>query len=84
MENYNKHNECNTVESEVEVNDVVKMEHNDEIVEEENTELSFLQNNVSDTITNEDLELYKEVLNDLILNVDNNTRLLDKENLLSL
>ena len=82
MEDYlsEKHNECNTVESEVEANDVVKVE----IIEEENTELSFLQNNVSDTITNEDLELYKEVLNDLILNVDNNTRLLDEENLLSL
>lgn len=86
MEDYlsKKHNDCNTVESEVEVNDVAKVENNDEIIEEENTELSFLQNNVSDTITNEDLELYKEVLNDLILNVDNNTRLLDKENLLSL
>lgn len=42
--------------------------------------LSFVRENVSQNITQEDIELYKDCLNDLTLNVDNNTKLLDKQN----
>lgn len=86
MEDYlnEKHSNCNIVENEVKANDVVEVENDNEIIKEKDIELSFLQNNVSDTITNEDLELYREVLSDLTLNVDNNSRLLEKNNLFSL
>lgn len=42
--------------------------------------LDFVKENVSLDITQEDIELYKDILEDLILNVDNNSKLLDKQN----
>ena len=41
--------------------------------------IEFVKSNVEDT-TDEDVELYEEVLDDLTLNVDNNSKLLDKHN----
>ena len=46
--------------------------------------LAFVRENVSHDITQEDIELYEDCLNDLILNVDNSTKLLDKQNYPSL
>ena len=42
--------------------------------------LAFVKENVSKGSTQDDIELYEDCLNDLTLNVDNNTKLLDKQN----
>lgn len=85
MENYlkDKHDDYNSVETEIcDTEEIIesKWEHNIPC----DNELTFLKNNVSDTITDEDIEFYKQILEDLTLNVDNNSRLLEKENYLSL
>ena len=46
--------------------------------------LEFVKETVSDDICPEDVELYEECLQDIILNVDNDTKLLDKQNFPSL
>ena len=46
--------------------------------------LTFVKENVSQDSTQDDIELYEDCLSDLTLNVDNNTRLLDKQNYPSL
>lgn len=42
--------------------------------------LAFVRENVSQDTTQDDIELYEDCLKDLTLNVDNNTKLLDKQN----
>lgn len=42
--------------------------------------LTFVKENVSQDITQDDIELYEDCLNDLTLNVDNDTKLLDQQN----
>ena len=42
--------------------------------------LAFVRENVSQDTTQDDIELYEDCLNDLTLNVNNNTKLLDKQN----
>ena len=42
--------------------------------------LSFVRENVSQNTTQDDIELYEDCLNDLTLNVDNDTKLLDQQN----
>ena len=42
--------------------------------------LSFVRENVSQDTTQDDIELYEDCLNDLTLNVDNDTKLLDQQN----
>lgn len=46
--------------------------------------LDFVRETVNNNITQDDIDLYDDCLNDLTLNVDNNTKLLDKHNHLSL
>ena len=46
--------------------------------------IEFVQENVNTEITEEDIEQYKDVLDDLTLNVDNSSRLMDKQNIPSL
>ena len=41
--------------------------------------VEFVKDNVED-VTDEDIKLYEEMLNDLTVNVDNNSKLLDKRN----
>lgn len=52
-------------------------------IKEDNV-LEFLKKNVNQNITQEDVEQYEEVLEDLTLNVDNSSELLNKNNKLSL
>ena len=42
--------------------------------------LTFVRENVSQHITQDDIDLYEDCLNDLTLNVDNDTKLLDEQN----
>lgn len=51
---------------------------------EETDVLKFVKENVSSDMIEEDIDLYEDCLNDLTLNVDNNTHLLDKQNHASL
>lgn len=51
---------------------------NEEDTEEVDT-VEFVKENVEDT-TDEDVELYKEMLDGLTLNVDNNSKLMDEQN----
>lgn len=51
---------------------------------EEINVLDFVKENVKADATDEDIELYEDILSDLTLEVDNNTKLLDKNNLPSL
>ena len=51
---------------------------------EEDTVLEFVKENVDLDITQEDVEQYEEVLEDLTLNVDNSSELLNENNKLSL
>ena len=46
--------------------------------------IEFVQENVDTEITEEDVEQYKDVLEDLTLNVDNSSRLMDRQNIPSL
>lgn len=53
----------------------------------ENNEIStldFIKENVSEDVTEDDLQCYEEVLDDLTVEVDNNTPLLDEQNIKSL
>lgn len=71
---------------------IAKMEHLEKLMNEylgigkkkvsgKNTELlSFVREHISQDITQEDVELYNEMLEDLTLYVDNNSHLLDKRN----
>lgn len=52
---------------------------NKEDLEEVDT-LSFVKENVKSDATEEDVEFYSDMLDDLTLEVDNNTKLLDKHN----
>lgn len=52
---------------------------NKEDLEEVDT-LEFVKENVKSDATGEDVQFYSDVLDDLTLNVDNNTKLLDKHN----
>lgn len=45
-----------------------------------NDTLTFVKDNVSQDATQDDIELYEDCLNDLTLNVDNDTKLLNKQN----
>lgn len=51
---------------------------------EETDVYGFVIENVNSSITQEDIEQYQEVLDELTLNVDNSSRLLDEQNRLSL
>ena len=42
--------------------------------------LDFIKENVNPDVTNEDVELYSEMLDDITLEVDNDTKLLDEHN----
>lgn len=42
--------------------------------------VDFVKENVDSNITNEDVELYSEILDDITLEVDNDTKLLDEHN----
>ena len=46
--------------------------------------IEFVQENVDTEITEEDVEQYKDILEDLTLNVDNSSRLMDRQNIPSL
>ena len=74
----------NVVESKLEyiLDAMVKYLHiNIEETRTENVEiLDFVKDVVDKNITQEDIELYEDVLNDLTLNVDNNTKLLEASN----
>ena len=52
---------------------------NEEDLEEVDT-FEFVKENVKSDVTEEDVEFYSELLDDLTLEVDNNTKLLDKHN----
>lgn len=52
----------------------------EEAVKEAAEELAFLKENVNVHITQEDMEFYQDILGDLTLHVDNNSKLLDKRN----
>ena len=45
---------------------------------------TFIKENVNSNITKEDVEQYEEVLDDLTVNIDNSSKLLDKRNRISL
>lgn len=47
---------------------------------EEVSMLDFIKENVNPDVTNEDVELYSEMLDDITLEVDNDTKLLDEHN----
>ena len=68
-------------ENNVEINNVDVNENRDT---QEIDPLAFIKENVSPDITEEDIANYKEDLEVLSLDVDNNTELLDKENEVSL
>lgn len=51
-----------------------------EIMSKDEDILSFLKENVSREITHDDILLYSDMLNDLTLNVDNDSRLLEEGN----
>lgn len=51
---------------------------------EETDVLSFIKDNIDTDVTEDSVEFYKEILEDLTLNVDNNSKLLDKHNIISL
>lgn len=52
---------------------------NEEDLEEINI-LEFVRENVKSDVTEEDIELYEDILDELTLEVDNNTKLLDEHN----
>ena len=52
---------------------------NHEDIKEVDT-LEFVKSNVNPNVTDEDIELYSDMLDDLTLEVDNNTKLLDERN----
>lgn len=56
----------------------------DTVENNEVSTLDFIKENVSEDTTEEDLQCYEEVLDDLTLEVDNNTPLLDEQNIKSL
>ena len=56
----------------------------DMVENNEPSTLDFIKENVSENTTEEDLQCYEEVLDDLTLEVDNNTPLLDEQNIKSL
>src|SRR5574344_190567 len=56
----------------------------EETQSEEINTLEFVRENVSEDTTEEDVIFYQDMLDDLTLNVDNNSKLLDKENMPSL
>ena len=69
---------------------ITKMEHLEKVMNEylgakkdDNKKIDmyeFVKNNVSSEITREDVEQYEEVLDELTLNVNNSSKLLDKQN----
>lgn len=54
------------------------------VIEKEVSTLDFIKENVSKDVTEDDLQCYEEVLDDLTLEVDNDTRLLEEQNIKSL
>lgn len=56
----------------------------DTVENNEVSTLDFIKENVSEDVTDDDLQCYEEVLDDLTLEVDNNTPLLDEQNIKSL
>lgn len=59
------------------LNDFLHIDNED--LEEVNI-LDFIRENVNPDVTEEDVELYSDMLDDLTLEVDNNTKLLDEHN----
>ncbi len=57
---------------------------NKEDLKETDTALAFVRENVSSDITSEDIGLYEDMLNDFVSKVDSESRLLDKQNHVSL
>lgn len=65
---------------------------NTEVIEENNVDkenttnsvLSFIKENVSDDIDERDLECFEDTLDDLTIEVDNNSKLLESSNIKSL
>ena len=61
-----------------------KVLHKEEISSEvetpEETELDFIKRNVDENTTEDDLSFYKAILDDLTVEVDNNSKLLEKKN----
>ncbi len=61
-----------------------KILHKEEISSEvetpEETELDFIKRNVDENTTEDDLSFYKAILDDLTVEVDNNSKLLEKKN----
>ena len=56
----------------------------EETQSEEINTLEFIRENVSEDVTEEDIAFYQDMLDDLTLNIDNNSKLLNEENLPSL
>ena len=56
----------------------------EETQSEEINTLDFIRENVSEDVTEEDIAFYQDMLDDLTLNVDNSSKLLNKENVHSL
>lgn len=65
------------------MNDFLKIEMK-ESISDNNSILEFIQENVSSDITDDDVDFCEDMLLDLTLNVDNNSKLLQDENHLSL
>ena len=72
-----KENIIDTEKEEVVVNNVDKENTT-------NSVLSFIKENVSDDIDERDLECFEDTLDDLTVEVDNNSKLLESENIKSL
>ena len=83
-------NENNVVEDNItdemkeNINIENKILHKEEISSEvetpEETELDFIKRNVDENTTEDDLSFYKAILDDLTVEVDNNSKLLEKKN----
>lgn len=78
----------NPVKCKIELVEKLMMEYLHIDIEETQSEeintLDFIRENVSEDATEEDIVFYQDMLDDLTLNVDNNSKLLRKENLPSL
>ena len=78
----------NPVKCKIELVETLMMEYLHINIEETQSEeidtLEFVRENVSEDITEEDVVFYQDMLDDLTLNVDNNSKLLEEDNLPSL
>ena len=87
MENYlKKYIEEESKSVEENIDDITEMvtENNTDVTNSANSVLSFIKENVSNDITERDLECFEDTLDDFIIEVDNNSKLLESSNIKSL